>query len=201
MNIIDDKYIIENIKLGTGGFAEVFLGTDLRTNRKLAIKKVSLNQKNLREEQTLKKLQFEIEIMQKLKHPNVVEYYDVVKTNTDWYIMMEYCNAGTLDNVIKYNEQMNKSKSIVFNREANTYYYMNQLKDALKYIRQTGHVHRDIKPMNILLTRIMSTGISNNSSLDNLGSIFTADEQLMANIDKTNFDHSQNIILKLADFG
>ncbi len=64
---------------------------------------------------------------------------------------LEYCNIGTLDDVISFNNIESK-KSINFNREANTYYYMNQIKNALSYLRDNKYIHRDIKPMNILLT-------------------------------------------------
>lgn len=108
--MINNKYRLENNKLGVGGFAEVYLGTNIESNENVAIKKISLNKKELRQEQTLEKIQFEIQLMQKLKHPNIVKYMDVVKTISDWYIIMEYCNYGTLSNVIKFNEEMNKKK-------------------------------------------------------------------------------------------
>lgn len=200
MEIISGRYKIGNRKLGTGGFAEVFLGVDLKTNKKVAIKKVSLLQKNMKKEQTLEKLNLETELMKKLNHANIVEYYDVVKTDNEWYIIMEYCNAGTLENVIKFNEAMNKKKIIDFDREATTYYYLTQLKDALNHLRESDHVHRDIKPMNILLTKdsLMDTL---ETSMEGFGPIFKSDEQLKESIEITNFNHSEKIVLKLADFG
>lgn len=207
MEIINKRYKIGSRKLGTGGFAEVFIGVDMKTNKQVAIKKISLSQKSLRKDQVLEKLKLEIELMKKLNHVNIVGYYDVAKTNTDWYIVMEYCNAGTLDNVIKFNKEMNKKKLINFNREANTFYYLSQLKDALDYLRKEDHVHRDIKPMNILLTKDLNIDHDNyddygmKTSLDNFGAIFDSDEQLNKNIDITNFNPSEKIVLKLADFG
>ncbi|XWV24775.1 putative serine threonine-protein kinase [Tupanvirus deep ocean] len=196
MEIINGKYKLENTKLGSGGFSEVFLGTDITTNQQVAIKKVSLSQRSLQEEDTFKKLNTEIGLMQTLDHPNIVKYYDVVKTPTHWYIIMEYCNMGTLEDVIKFNESMSKKKSLKFNREANTYYYLNQLKDALNYLRKKGCIHRDIKPMNILLTK----NITNDESLVDSGTIFKSDEQI-ASLDKSKLDQDEKIILKLADFG
>ena len=46
---------------------------------------------------------------------------------------------------------MIKKKNLNFNREANTYYYLSQLKNALTYIRHSGYIHRDIKPGNIII--------------------------------------------------
>ena len=162
MEIINSKYRIENYKLGEGAFSEIYLGTILSTNQLVAVKKMSLHQKNLQNESIRSKLRAEIDLLQKLIHPNIVGYYDFFMSDTCWYIIMEYCNAGTLDDVIEYNNSM--SKTINFNREENTYYYLNQLKDALSYVRRSGYMHRDIKPMNVLLIAPTRTIQSTSSS-------------------------------------
>jgi serine/threonine protein kinase len=190
--LINQKYRLEPKELGSGAFSQVFLGMDIDTNQQVAIKKISL-QKSL-PEYILK----ETELMQSLDHPNIVKYYDVVKMPECWYIIMEYCNIGTLADVIKFNEEMAKNKSLYFNREANTYHYLNQLKDALNYLRRKGCIHRDIKPMNILLTKHVH---HDSTFLIDSGTIFKSDEQLANNIDKSKLDHSEKIIVKLADFG
>jgi serine/threonine protein kinase len=170
--MINEKFMIENHKLGSGSFSEVFLGTDLSNQQKVAIKKISLTQKN----NILQKIDQEVSIMQKINHPNIVKYYDVIKSNDYLYIVMEYCNNGSLEDVIKYHEITNNTLSL--NREENTYYYLEQLKEALNYIRKYGYIHRDIKPLNVLLTR--STSLNDN---------------------KNNFNKSEKLIVKLADFG
>ncbi len=208
MVIIDGKYKMENTILGSGGFSKVFLGTEILTNQPVAIKRVKLFQKNLKNNDGLKNLKSEIELMQTFNHPNIVKYYDVVMTPDVWYIIMEYCNMGTLQDVINFNESMSKKKSLNFNREANTYYYLNQLKDALDYLRKSECIHRDIKPMNVLLTKRYDL------SLTDSGTIFKSDEQLARehgsplrlsnSFDKSNpdnFDNKDKIIVKLADFG
>lgn len=211
MEIINGKYKIENTMLGSGGFSEVFLGTDITTNQPVAIKKVKLTQKNLKNDDGLKNLNSEIELMKTFNHPNIVKYFDVVKTSNTWYIIMEYCNMGTLHDVIIFNESMSKKKVVNFNREANTYYYLDQLKDALDYLRKSECIHRDIKPMNVLLTK------TNLSSLDT-EILLKSDEQLLKDqnslsmfhlelsnsFDKSNLNrlgNKEKIIVKLADFG
>jgi len=185
----NDKYKIDHV-IGTGSFSTVFLGTNIITNQQVAIKQVRIIQKK----NLLVKLQQELDIMQQFDHINIVKYYDVIKNDLYWHIIMEYCNIGTLDDVIKYNEREDRNRSIGFNREVNTYYYMNQLKDALSYLRQNGYIHRDIKPMNILLTKTL-TNSSDSSDL-----LFKIDEQMNDN-DKNNLYYTQKFVVKLADFG
>src|SRR5687768_9663568 len=114
MELINGKYKLENKKLGTGGFSVVYLGTNVLTNSQVAIKEISLLQKSLQEEDSLKKIESEIGLMQTLDHPNIVKYYDIAKLPNCWYIIMEHCNAGTLDDVIIFNENMSQKKDLYF---------------------------------------------------------------------------------------
>ncbi|MEM3062880.1 MAG: protein kinase [Nitrososphaerota archaeon] len=189
MEVIDNKYRLENVKLGTGGFSEVFLGTNIVTDQKVAIKRIPLTQK----QNVLEKISLEIDLMQKMDHVNIVTYYDVVRTNNYWYIIMEYCDAGTLEDVIRFNDRMAKKKSANFNREANVYYYLNQLKEALSYIRKRGLIHRDIKPSNVLLTK---TAKNMCTSFGESDTIFKCDKD-----EQPNYYFTEKIIVKLADFG
>ncbi|AGF85177.1 kinase [Moumouvirus goulette] len=177
MELIDNKYEIKNIELGEGGFAKVYLGINKFTNEKVAVKKVLLNQKKTPKNELLNKLTIEIQIMRQLNHPNIVKLYDVYKTDDYWYIVMEYCDAGTLARVIEYNETSSKT-DLYFNREQNTYYYLNQLASALEYIVNLGFIHRDIKPMNVLLT----------NPKENIW-------------DGKCYNFNRKLIVKLADFG
>lgn len=176
--LINNKYKMANNLLGTGAFAEVYLGIDIFTNQKIAIKKILLAHKNIKEETLKEKLKIEIILMQKLNHPNIVTYYDSCQKDTVWYIVMEYCDAGTIQNVIEFNESMSQMKSNNFNREKNTCYYLQQLKNALNHVRKAGYMHRDIKPLNILLTRSQREKITIN-----------------------NWNYDEKLIVKLADFG
>ncbi|ANB50738.1 putative serine/threonine protein kinase [Powai lake megavirus] len=176
MQLINNRYEIKNIELGSGGFSKVYLGIDIDTGENVAIKKIPLKQDKISSQELMNKLSIEIEIMQKLDHPNIVKYYDVYKNNKYWFIIMEYCNAGTLGKVIEYNEMSSKN-DIHFDREENSHYYLHQLVNALEYIINLGYIHRDIKPLNVLLS-------SENNDWDG-----------------KNYGVNEKLIVKLADFG
>lgn len=175
MNIIGDRYQIDTKKIGSGGFSEVYLGRVMETDEVVAIKKIALNQKSLRNEKDRLKLIQEVELMQSLEHPNIVRFIDIIKTPTDWYIIMEYCNAGTLEDIIEEQRSLSGSEMI---RENNTKYYLQQLCSALAYLRQKGYFHRDLKPLNILLSDRVISGVSSSGD-----------------------DATPGLVLKLADFG
>jgi serine/threonine protein kinase len=165
-------------QIGSGSFSVVHLGEDLSGN-KVAIKLITLdNQKFIsspgKKEQFISKLELENSIMKQLSHPNIVSYFDVIKLETTWYIIMEYCNMGTLEDVIHYLDCF-RNEDII--KEMHAYYYLNQLKDALHYLHSLNYLHRDIKPGNIFLTKSRK---------------------------ETTFGmyhYSEKIILKLGDFG
>lgn len=160
--IINEKYEIYDTKLGTGAFSVVYTGIELYTGNKVAIKKINFVNGKISKD----KIDFEINIMKKMDHVNIIKYIDVVKSDDIWYIIMEYCNAKTLQEVVEYHREMQR-KNINFNKEENSCYYLNQLKEAFKYIRKFGLIHRDIKPANILLfnPKITFNGYNSDSGL------------------------------------
>lgn len=202
-----NQYRIEPLMLGQGGFAEVFLAIDLNTNRKIAAKKISLLKKDVNPEKFVSKIFQEIELMKIMNHPNIVTFYNSFQTATYVYIFLEYCDAGHLGHVIDYFDEQAKADAITITaRESDTFYYLDQLKNALNYIRRMGYTHRDIKPMNVLLTRTYG-GLA--SSIDtNISDIFTCDDDtrpppsFVETINKSELlSQPELITLKLADFG
>jgi serine/threonine protein kinase len=141
------RYDYNKKPIGSGSYSRVYLGTNKDTNDKVAVKKISLDQIKM---SVLSKLKNELGLVVKLNHPNIVKSHEIITTEHYWYIIMEYCNRGTLLDVYQYlkkNSQLSDTQ-----REELTKYYLNQLKDALLYLKNNDIVHRDIKPMNILVT-------------------------------------------------
>lgn len=84
----------------------------------------------------------EIRIIRQLNHPGIVQLYDLLKDENNYYIIMELCSSGELYEQILENERLS---------EIEAKYYMKQILEALCYVHNLGICHRDIKPENILL--------------------------------------------------
>lgn len=203
MDVDINNYKIGNTILGKGTFSTVFYGSCITTGEHVAIKKIIfIEQKNLDH------VALEIDTMQKMNYVHIVKYHTVIRKPDHLYIVMEYCNYGTLDDVIAYNkkkleEDSFKNQSNIFiDLERNTLYYLYQLKNALNYINNLGYVHRDIKSQNVLLVYTEEENpmldFSSENTESNLDLLF--DEKGVYKKEK-NYHINQNIIVKLADFG
>jgi serine/threonine-protein kinase ULK/ATG1 len=148
--IYNDKYVIYRDKLlGKGSFSSVFKGRYIGDNNKYVLNgsDVAIKVMDIRTmtDKGKKVLDEEINIMQMIKynpHPNIVVCYDVYRTNSYIYIMMEYCDSGDMRSILK--------KPI---QEKFVQFYFTQLTNGLRYLDEHKILHRDIKPKNILLTQ------------------------------------------------
>jgi hypothetical protein len=126
-------------KIGEGAAGEVFLAKDSKTGKQVAIKKMPLNQQNM------KLLITEIGIMKTSVHPNIVKYIDSYLVNDIIWVVMEFMGSGCLTEVL---EQFENGVTMDESQIANI--CLNTLK-GLSYIHSLHRIHRDIKSDNILL--------------------------------------------------
>ena len=139
------KYKIRKQPIGKGSFSTVYLGTD-KQNKLVAIKQISLSKIK---SSYMDKFLRELDISMKLDHPNIVKCYEVFKTENHWYIVNEYCDCGTLQDL-----SSDLSKHSHQQREYIVRKLLNELKEALKYLISNNIIHRDLKPSNILIKKI-----------------------------------------------
>ena len=135
--IADHFKILE--KLGKGSFGNVYIAKkkkDSTDTSRYAVKKSTIDTK--RRAQTICR---EIDNMRKLQHPNVVRFYGSYFHKDVAWIVMEFCNSGTLRDL----------RATANMKEEHLAYIMLQLLNGLAYMHANDTMHRDLKGENVLL--------------------------------------------------
>ena len=135
------KYQYNSIDvLGQGYTGSVFKGTLITDpKQRFAIKVIDL--KKFQKPDSLALVEKEIEIHQKLKHPNIINCLDIYKSQGHYFIMTEYCPHGDLDELLKMQKIVHEDVALKI---------MKQVIEAYKYIMGKNIIHRDLKPANIM---------------------------------------------------
>jgi Tol biopolymer transport system component len=133
-----DRYRIER-ELGAGGMATVYLATDLKHQRQVAIKVLK---PELAAVLGGERFVQEIATTAALQHPNILPLFDSGTADTFLYYVMPYVEGETLRDKLNRETQLGVDEAVELVRE---------VADALHYAHEHGVVHRDIKPENILL--------------------------------------------------
>ena len=132
-------------KLGQGHFGSVYLVQSKLTKKVYAMKEIK-SERYKNEEQKLE-IQKEIKLLENLDHPHVITYFASFTENNNVYIITEYINGGSLESLIKQN---NEKKTLTDERKV--WDLLIQCLSGLLYLHETKKIiHRDIKPDNILL--------------------------------------------------
>ena len=132
-------------KLGEGHFGSVNLVTSKITKKLYAMKEIKENRYES-EKQRLE-IQKEIKLLENLHHPHVITYFTSFRENGNFYIVTEYINGGSFEDLLKKNISQGK-----FIEEKTIWDLLVQSLSGLLYLHENKKIiHRDIKPDNILL--------------------------------------------------
>ena len=132
-------------KLGEGHFGSVNLVTSKITKKLYAMKEIKENRYDS-EKQRLE-IQKEIRLLENLHHPHVITYFTSFRENGNFYIVTEYINGGSFEDLLKKNISQGK-----FIEEKTIWDLLVQSLSGLLYLHENKKIiHRDIKPDNILL--------------------------------------------------
>ncbi|KAK3798847.1 hypothetical protein RRG08_007204 [Elysia crispata] len=123
-------------KLGEGSYGSVYKALHKETGQVLAIKQVPVDT-------DLQEIIKEISIMQQCDSTYIVKYYGSYFKNQDLWIVMEYCGAGSVSDIMRL-----RNKTLTEEEISCILYYT--LK-GLEYLHSRRKIHRDIKAGNILL--------------------------------------------------
>ena len=93
----------------------------------------------------------EIRVNQQLHHEGIVCLLDLLKDETNYYIIMEFCPNGELFQYVVQHGHLDENQAQPFIR---------QILEALHYVHNLGICHRDLKPENILLDEFCRIKIS-----------------------------------------
>ena len=132
--------------LGKGSFSSVYLGENIISGQKVAIKKINIS----KFEKFRPHIISEINILKTINHPNIVLLIDNIIETKIIYIILEYCGLGDLAEFYK--------NTMV--KEVYVKHYAKQILDGISYLHQKNIMHRDIKPHNILLSDIYTIKIT-----------------------------------------
>jgi serine/threonine protein kinase len=147
--ILKDRYELE-AHIGSGGMSDIYKAKDLLLTKAgvdepyVAIKVLQQQYTKNKEAQQL--LFREAHKTMALSHPNIIRVYDVDKEDGLCFIIMEWLDGETLDQVIS----RSKPKGLTYKGAEKI---ITQVANALKFAHQNGIVHTDLKPSNIMHTR------------------------------------------------
>lgn len=137
---IEVNYELTKKVLGKGSSGEVIIGKQYNNSRQYAIKRIEIGSEN----NSSWRHDREINIMRDIDHTNIIRLFEVYRSSTHLFFVMELCSGGHLGQVLRQQEDEILA-------EATTKSYILQLLSAVLHCHKHGICHRDIKLQNVLL--------------------------------------------------
>ena len=137
LEVLSGRYALRSER-GKGAFGTIFLGEDLASKTRVAVKLV-----NDSREETAELFRREVNVLKKLDHPNVVRALDAGKADDGrLYYVSEWIDGINLDRILDMTGALGTTRALAV---------AIALAEALKYVHGVGILHRDLKPSNILI--------------------------------------------------
>ena len=146
MNVKDIGKNLELFNIiGKGSYGNVYLGKNKINNQYYAVKVISKAQ--LQSKVVYQYFNNEIYILKHINHPNIVKYISLIEKKKEYWLVIEYCNGGSLVKALKYHiTKYNKPVP-----ENIVRHFIKNILTAVIYLNNKNIIHRDIKSDNILL--------------------------------------------------
>jgi eukaryotic-like serine/threonine-protein kinase len=158
-------------QIGQGGMGTVFIAEHNALKKRVALK--VLSREHAENQSAVDRFQREARAASALAHPNIVRVHHVGHTAGVHYLVMEYVDGATLENILDRKGPFTAEQAVKI---------AVQTAAGLNHAHEKGFVHRDIKPENLMLTRagtvkILDMGLTKsvNKAEDNLTGAFKAD--------------------------
>lgn len=138
--VVDDRYRVTT-RVASGGMATVYLATDSRLDRTVALK--VMHAELARDEDFVRRFIGEAKSAARLSHPNVVSVFDQGTDGSHVYLSMEYVPGETLRDLLRRRGRFPAAEALSL---------VAPLLSGLAAAHRAGIVHRDVKPENVLIT-------------------------------------------------
>jgi eukaryotic-like serine/threonine-protein kinase len=129
-------------RLGSGRMASIYLCNYPGMSRRVAVKVLPTSRAE--DSSSLERFYREARVLAALRHPNIVRAYDLDQDDKLHFLIMEYVDGSSLQEIVE------KAGPLDVSRAA---HYIRQAALGLQHIHEIGVVHRDIKPDDILVDR------------------------------------------------
>ena len=173
-------------ELGRGANGIVYEAVEDKSNKSVAIKAIPYDKlSNPRQMEQFKK---ELKTLYRLSHKNIIKIVGVEKTINNVYLILEYCNGGTLYDYTQFYKRTYKTRL----PELIVQKIIKQVIEGLKFMHKSNIIHRDIKLENILINFDEQPNIYSENTLINKS---PKDLYTLYSLEKENFT------IKIADLG
>ncbi|MCZ2340268.1 MAG: protein kinase [Bacteroidales bacterium] len=129
-------------RLGAGGMGEVYRGVHTRLGGTVAIKLIHANR--LRSPTAARRFLREVQASAQLDHPHIVRAVDAGEEDGRYFLVLEFIDGDDLDSRVAHAGPLSIAEVFRAGRELGL---------ALQYLHETGLVHRDVKPANLVWVR------------------------------------------------
>src|SRR3954452_13211692 len=138
--LLDGRYAVE-ARLARGGMASVSLATDVRLERRVAVK--VMHSALAEDPEFVARFNREARAAARLSHPDAVSVYDQGTDGGHVFLVMEYVAGSPLRQVLRERGRLSPAEAVAV---------MDHVLAALGAAHTAGLVHRDVKPENVLVT-------------------------------------------------
>uniref|UniRef100_K3WPX8 Protein kinase domain-containing protein n=1 Tax=Globisporangium ultimum (strain ATCC 200006 / CBS 805.95 / DAOM BR144) TaxID=431595 RepID=K3WPX8_GLOUD len=137
-------------QIGEGNFSRIVRATYTPTQETFALKVVEkqrVKRLRIRHANIFNEINMEKEVLNKLRHPNIIRLYHTFQDNDKLYFLLEFLDGGELlDHLIHEKRQIGLHEDTVR-------FYLADVVNAIEYVHANQIIHRDLKPENMVVCK------------------------------------------------
>ncbi|MBY6087431.1 MULTISPECIES: serine/threonine protein kinase [Priestia] len=137
--LIKNRYEIDRV-LGMGSYGITYLAKDQKLGTQVVVKQLRNTKQKL--DQGMRAFQYEKKILARINHPQVPQLLDVEESSAGFFIIMDYINGKTFEDLIFEHHYKYKEEDVV--------QILLQVIEVIESLHNEGIVHRDLRIPNIL---------------------------------------------------